>query len=99
MYKRPVGRNGLEMCPCCGYAILELGADFEICDICFWEDDGQDFEDIDLEVEGCAGPNEVSLQQARKNFLKFGAAEKKDIQHVRAVSSRDEKLKDFSNEQ
>lgn len=57
-------------CPCCGYdTILERGC-YEICQICWWEDDGQDNEDAD-EVLG--GPNsDLSLSQARKNFFLHG---------------------------
>ena len=39
---------------------------FEICSVCWWEDDGQDDADADV-VRG--GPNgDLSLTQARKNF-------------------------------
>ena len=49
--------------------------------MCFWEDDGQGDEDAD-EVRG--GPNyEVSLTQARQNFLEFGASNRRVLQHVR----------------
>jgi hypothetical protein len=29
-------------CPCCGYLTLMERAGYEICDVCWWEDDGQD---------------------------------------------------------
>jgi hypothetical protein len=55
---------------------------FEICPVCFWEDDGQDDEDAG-EVLG--GPNgELSLDQARKNYAELGACEKKFKRKVRA---------------
>jgi Cysteine-rich CPCC len=57
------------MCPCCGYLTLSSRADYEICELCNWEDDGQDDEDAD-EVWG--GPNsDYSLTEARANFLKY----------------------------
>jgi hypothetical protein len=50
-------------CPCCGYATLEERCSWEICSICFWEDDGQDESEAD-QVWG--GPNgDYSLTQAR----------------------------------
>lgn len=53
-------------CPCCGYPTLERRGDFEICELCWWEDDGQDDPRAD-DVRG--GPNErYSLTQARRNF-------------------------------
>ncbi len=96
MYSRAIGSNGLEMCPCCGYATLEQGADFEVCDICFWEDDGQDFLEIKSDIQEYGSPNGVSLETARKNYIEFGAAERKDLEHVRKVTEKDERLYDFS---
>lgn len=44
-------------------------ANYEICELCNWEDDGQDDESAD-EVWG--GPNsDYSLTEARTNFLKY----------------------------
>lgn len=58
-----------------------------MCDVCFWEDDGQDDHDAD-EVRG--GPNgDLSLAQARRNYEAFGACERKHIWHVRPPT-RDE---------
>jgi hypothetical protein len=37
---------------------------YNICNVCFWEDDGVQFHDIDYE----GGANKVSLNQARQNF-------------------------------
>ncbi|MGJ4881685.1 MULTISPECIES: CPCC family cysteine-rich protein [unclassified Bradyrhizobium] len=46
---------------------------FEICPVCYWEDDGQDDHDADL-VRG--GPNgALSLTEARANFKTLGASE------------------------
>lgn len=56
-------------CPCCGYPTLSSKADYEICELCNWEDDGQDDEHAN-EVWG--GPNGgYSLAEARKNFSLF----------------------------
>lgn len=46
-------------CPCCGYKILdeEPTDTFEICEICYWEDDGVQFRNPYYE----GGANEVSL--------------------------------------
>ena len=72
-------------CPCCGYKTLHGRAGFEICPVCFWEDDGQDDHDAD-EVRG--GPNgDLSLAAARQNFREFGASDRRSIQHVRKPES------------
>ena len=74
-------------CPCCGNYTLGGRGGFEICKVCFWEDDdgddtyGQPSPEIE---ERLWGPNHVHLRQARENYLAFGAAEEKDTQHVRA---------------
>jgi hypothetical protein len=54
--------DGPYICPCCGYrTLLERGA-YDICQVCFWEDDGQDDHDADV-VRG--GPSyELSLTAA-----------------------------------
>lgn len=68
-------------CPCCGYKTLGERGGYEICPVCFWEDDGQDNEDAD-EVVG--GPNgSISLTQGRANFLEFGASQRKDLPRIR----------------
>lgn len=56
-------------CPCCGYPTLDERADYDICVLCNWEDDGQDDLDANL-VKG--GPNsDYSLTEARENFRKY----------------------------
>ena len=46
---------------------------FEICPVCWWEDDGQDDADADI-VRG--GPNgDLSLTQARANYGQMGASD------------------------
>lgn len=57
------------LCPCCYMPTLTERAQYQICVICFWEDDGQDSDDAEL-VFG--GPNaDYSLQEARENFNDF----------------------------
>lgn len=68
-------------CPCCGYLTLGERGGFEICAVCFWEDDGQDEHDAD-DVRG--GPNgELSLSDARLNFDLMGASKARHIYNVR----------------
>ena len=67
--------TGMYACPCCGYATLEEVAGFEICELCCWEDDGQDDPDQD---EDRGGPNRGSLSQARRAYLEFVASDAVD---------------------
>ena len=73
--------NGPYACPCCRYLTLASRGDYDICPVCFWEDDGQDDHDAD-EVRG--GPNyELSLTEARSNFRRLGASSERVLPHVR----------------
>ena len=57
-------------CPCCSFPTLHENGGFEICVICWWEDDGQNDQNAD-KVRG--GPNShYSLTEARKNFADHG---------------------------
>jgi hypothetical protein len=78
---KPTLRGTKYHCPCCGYRTLYERGGYDICQVCFWEDDGQDNHDAD-EVRG--GPNHtLSLSEARRNFLKIGACEERVLKHVR----------------
>ena|SRR5579872_1050316 len=68
-------------CPCCYCKTLGHRGEFEICPVCFWEDDGQDDFDAN-EIRG--GPNgKLSLTLARVNYQRFSACEERMIKHVR----------------
>jgi hypothetical protein len=76
-------------CPCCGFKTLPERGGFDICPVCFWEDDGQDDHDAD-EIRG--GPNgTLSLSQARKNFADYRASEWRFMSKVRPPSEEEGK--------
>ena len=70
-------------CPCCGYYTLDSRGGYDICPVCFWEDDyereqyGQPVKDRSL------GPNGVQLRVARENYKMFGASEERVRSAVR----------------
>ena len=72
---------GKYKCPCCGFYTFDekLNGNYDICPVCFWEDDPIQLEDNEYE----GGANRVSLIQARHNFLLFGACEEEMKMHVR----------------
>lgn len=73
--------GGPYACPCCGYLTLAERGQYEICPVCFWEDDGQDAHDAGR-VRG--GPNRnLSLLDGRRNFVVYGVSDPKDLAHVR----------------
>jgi hypothetical protein len=78
-------------CPCCGSLTLSSPKSFEICPVCYWEDDGQDDRNAD---EVCGGPNgNLSLTQARLNFSKHGASDPKFKDKVRPPTAKEKKAK------
>ena len=75
-------RDGMKYrCPCCGYKTLNERGEYEICAVCFWEDDGQD--DVDANTNRILGPNHISLTLGRENYQRFGATQKRALACVR----------------
>jgi Cysteine-rich CPCC len=61
---------GMYSCPCCGHPTLGERGGYEICEVCGWEDDGQDNHDSSV-IRG--GPNgRDSLDDARARFAAGG---------------------------
>jgi hypothetical protein len=83
-------------CPCCGYYTFDnkLDGSYDICEICFWEDDPIQLEDSTYE----GGANKVSLIQAQNNFKKFGACEHAMIPYVRKPTEKEYLIKYFYEE-
>ena len=56
-------------CPCCRYPTLTRRNDYDICELCNWEDSGHDDPYAD---DICGGPNgDYSLTEARANFKRY----------------------------
>ena len=66
---------------CCGYLTLtdDDPNSYEICPVCYWENDRYQNENPDDDV----GANPVSLNTARANYQSFGAKSEKAREHVR----------------
>ncbi|MFD2085415.1 MULTISPECIES: CPCC family cysteine-rich protein [Brevibacillus] len=81
--------NAKFTCPCCGYKTLCHDGEFDICPICFWEDDPFQF----MEPDSDRGANKVSLRKAQGNFIRFGACDDHGRPFVRKPTYDDEKDK------
>ncbi|MCE3604351.1 hypothetical protein LXA47_12135 [Massilia sp. P8910] len=57
----------LAACPCCGYRSLQESGAYDICRVCFWEDDGTS------DPDRPSGPNHMTLREAQRNFRSIGA--------------------------
>lgn len=68
-------------CPCCGYLTFHEAppGTYDVCPVYAWVDDPEQFENPSLE-SGC---NKVSLNEARENYARFGAASREDLPSVR----------------
>ena len=68
-------------CPCCGFLTLEEEppGTYDICPVCFWEDDLVQFNN----PGHGGGANKVSLFEARQNFARMGVSEARFKQNVR----------------
>lgn len=62
----------LASCPCCGRKTLGVRGYYEICPVCWWEDNGQDNANAS---DYLGGPNgKTTLTVARANVLRHGIA-------------------------
>jgi hypothetical protein len=69
-------------CPCRKFKTLCGRGQFEICHVCYWEDDGQDEADAERVLGGPNGG--LSLKQAQINFKQIGAIDARWKTKVRA---------------
>lgn len=89
---------GKFVCPCCGCRTLDERGAYDICPVCFWEDDayivmcdgklkGLRFEgelrDEDV-LDVPSGANHgLTLREGRENYRRLGACEESMRMHVR----------------
>ena len=79
-------------CPCCGYRTLgEAYGSYEICPICFWEDDPVQLANPALR----GGANKVSLHEAQQSYLAIGVSEARFASFVRQANEADHQDPDW----
>lgn len=59
----------LHPCPCCDFQTLEKRGSYDICRVCFWEDDGT----TSSQAEHYSGVNRMTLHEARASYQAVGA--------------------------
>ncbi|WP_278378636.1 CPCC family cysteine-rich protein [Chryseobacterium arthrosphaerae] len=91
-YHLPINVNGvpeeLFPCACCNYKTIKEKGNYEICKVCFWEDDGNDDNSKYSHV------NHMTLKEAKDNFKAKGAILDKFLKFV----DGDGKLKYYKDE-
>jgi Cysteine-rich CPCC len=85
-----VGNNGIKthmkcQCDCCDYFTLDTKGHWEICPVCFWEDEAWGLNKPDHESGANHG---LTLRQARENFARLGASSARWLQHVLPAEAR-----------
>jgi hypothetical protein len=73
-------------CDCCDYFTITAGNDYEICPVCFWEQDAFGVSEPD---EPSGANHSLSLHEGRNNFLVFGACAVRFKVNVIAVPERE----------
>jgi cysteine-rich CPCC protein len=74
-------------CPCCGYFMFEEPPNsYDICEICFWEDDALQLE-FATTLDG--GANTTTLAEAQQAFADIGASAARLAAHVRKPNAND----------
>lgn len=78
------------VCECCGHrTLIDLcPGSYEICPVCFWEDDLVQARDPHFS----GGANRPSLLDARRNYEMIGACEDRALPHVRKPMKDEENL-------
>jgi len=74
-------------CPCCACLTLPTPGQYELCPVCFWEDDGQDDLDADVVRGGPNGP--LSLTQARADCAALGACDRAFLPQVTSPTAEE----------
>ncbi|WBX99535.1 CPCC family cysteine-rich protein [Chryseobacterium gambrini] len=72
-------------CFCCGYFTIEERGNYQICPVCFWEDDGG------RELTKISSPNHMILKEGRENFSRFGACDERFVKY--AIKNPEDKFK------
>lgn len=73
-------------CPCCGYKTIDSDGNYDICSICFWEDDP--FQKMNVYN---LGANKIPLVEAQRNYIRNGACEERVAKFVRKPTNQDKR--------
>jgi hypothetical protein len=87
MSERGVGVNGKFQCPCCLHFTLHERSSYEICPVCFWEDDGW------LDEDEESGPNHITMGEGRESYKAIGSCDPLMLKHCRAAFPEESEAK------
>lgn len=73
-------------CPCCGHLVFaDAPGSYDICPVCFWEDDGVQLRWTDY----AGGANRPSLIESQGSYAQHGAMEARFMAIVRPAAVDD----------
>ena len=67
-----------ETCPCCGYRTLPERGRYDLCPVCWWEDDGARTDAASLD-----GPNAATLAEGQRLYQRYGTSALHGVKEVR----------------
>lgn len=76
-------------CACCGYRTIGNRGQYEICPVCFWEDEGM----TGAELGAYSWPNHMTLGQGQEAFRTLGACGARFVRLVRAPKPEEQQLR------
>ena len=79
------------VCPCCGYRTLPERGEYELCPVCFWEDDGDEMDD----AASLDGPNGQTLAEGQRTYARYGASCIHCLEHVRPPAADEHRDPDW----
>lgn len=71
-------------CPCCGCRTLPARAAFDICPVCFWEDDGTTAPEVPSPVNRM-----LCLMEAANHYAAWGAVDPEFVHHTRPPTAEE----------
>ena len=83
-YTPRMSATGPEQCPCCDYFCLRTRGSYDVCPVCYWEDDGVGLGQLDEP----SAVNHITLREGRRNFLRYGAADLAALPLVASAAER-----------
>lgn len=66
----------LSPCPCCGYNTIKQIGHYNICPVCYWEDDGG------RDENAFSSANSMTLKEAKFNFQNLGVMSERFLEIV-----------------
>ncbi|MBM0123639.1 CPCC family cysteine-rich protein [Pimelobacter simplex] len=67
-----------ETCPCCGYQTLPDRGAYDLCPVCWWEDDDAANDSASLD-----GPNGKTLAEGQRLYQRYGSSDLNGLRQVR----------------